>query len=136
MKAALDGLPSAEVEYQQRAISCGSGEPIALRGAPVLLVRFDGAVAHDSRGRLSVGASHFNLPCKAVLQVKLTRNSEAELTWGLGISGQKPSRVAAWSRPPRLVADVGLVGLWLDRARPDLGFLHGTDGATPARPPT
>ena len=102
-----DQLPAAEVEYQQRAIGCGTGEPISIRGSPVLVVRFDGAVAHDAQGNSSVGATRFDGSGESIQEVKLTCDFEAEVTWALGMSGLKPFKFATWTNPPRLVVDIG-----------------------------
>lgn len=51
-------------------------------------------------------ATAFEGPGEAVQQVKLTCDFEGELTWALGVGGQRPFRVTTLADPPRLVVDV------------------------------
>lgn len=63
-------------------------------------------MAHDEPGKPSVDATSFDGPGKAVQQVKVTCDFEDEMTWAVGVSGQKPFRVETAAAPPRLVVDL------------------------------
>jgi hypothetical protein len=103
----FDGaLPSATVDYVSDIAQCGSGFPVTLAGDHILRVRMTPANAHDEAGNLTVPATELDGTGQSILQAKGTCDFEADVTWALGIAGEKPFRVTTLTDPTRLVIDV------------------------------
>jgi hypothetical protein len=98
-------LPGATIEYVGTVVQCGSGNPVPIAGMP-LLVRFNGANAHDDAGRVTVPSLDIAGPGNSILRARLTCDFEAEVSWALAIDGRQPFKVVQLDGPPRLVIDV------------------------------
>jgi hypothetical protein len=103
----FDGqLAATDIRYQPRASPCAAGFPIAIQGAAVLEVRFDGAGAHDDSGKLTLARTQLQGPGEAILEALQTCDFEAQLTWAFAMKGERPFKVTTLPNPPRLVIDV------------------------------
>jgi hypothetical protein len=79
---------------------------VSLAGGANLEVVFDGANAHDDRGRPTVSPRHFSPGFTALKEVARTGDFEAVVSYGLGVDQQRPFTVSTLSGPSRLVIDI------------------------------
>jgi hypothetical protein len=100
------GLPPAEVQYVQSVSQCGSGNAVALEGAAVLSVTFQGAAQHTDAGQPTFDEQALPGPGNTILEAKQTCDFEAELGWAMGVKGEQNFKVTMLQGPPRLVIDV------------------------------
>ena len=100
------GLPPADVRYVASDSQCGSGQPVALKGAAVLRVRFMTAAAHTDAGQVTFGKQTVPGPGNTILEAKQSCDFEAVLTWAAGLKAQQNFKVTTLQNPSRLVIDV------------------------------
>ena len=102
-----DGLPQWHVDYiDAPAIHCGSGQDVAVEGAALLQVRFNGANAHTEAGEPTSGPARRTAHMPSVREVVRTCDFEAEVTWVVGVAGERSYRPRVLTDPARLVVDV------------------------------
>jgi hypothetical protein len=94
------------IRYVDQLTEDASGEPVSLAGGANLEVVFDGANAHDDRGRPTVSPRHFSPGFTALKEVARTGDFEAVVSYGLGVDQQRPFTVSTLSGPSRLVIDI------------------------------
>ena len=94
------------VRYVDQLTEDASGEPVSLAGGARLEVVFEGANAHDDRGRPTVSPRRFSPGFTALKEVAQTGDFEAVVSYGLGVDRQRPFKVSTLSGPSRLVIDV------------------------------
>lgn len=99
-------VPGYQVGYVERAIQCGSGEPVEIAGEAVLEVRMTPAQAHTEAGEPTVKNRERSLDLPVLKELESTCDFEAEVTWMLGLESRKPFRVRTFEDPARLVIDV------------------------------
>ncbi len=100
-------VPGYHVEYIDRPVrKCGSGKVAQVAGNGWLEVRLSPANAHTEEGRPTVAERERmpNLP--EFLELELTCDFEAVVTWVLGVGSPNRYQVRELSSPPRLVVDV------------------------------
>lgn len=100
--------PGYHVEYIDRPVrQCGSGDVVELAGDGWLEVRMSPVHAHTEEGRPTVleRERHPRLP--VLLELELTCDFEAVVTWVLGMASPNRYRVVELADPPRLVIDIG-----------------------------
>ena len=98
-------LPYADIRYAPSAIQCGSGAPVQLPGAAILLVKFQPADAHTAAGP-TLPAQTLPGPGNAVLQGRSACDFEAHVDWAFGVKGVQRFKVTTLSNPARVVIDV------------------------------
>ncbi|MDZ7728856.1 MAG: hypothetical protein U5Q44_12040 [Dehalococcoidia bacterium] len=98
--------PATTIGYVPRALACGSGEAVELPGDAVLVVRFQGAVAHDDAGNVTVDVTEFEGHGDTVLAGEQTCDFEGQVAWHMGVAGEQNFKVTRLSQPTRLVVDV------------------------------
>lgn len=107
-----DKVPGYTVQYDTKAIACGSGQDLTsfIGGgtAPVamLTVKIQPANAHTETGAPSV-ARDLNVGLSTIKRAFGTCDFEADVTYAVALSAEKPFKVSTLSNPPRLVIDVG-----------------------------
>ncbi len=82
----------------------GSGFPVRVAGAKVLMVIFQGAVAHDQNGATVRTRTAYALP--NVLTSVGAGDFEATVTFGLGVQKRTSYTVTQLQNPDRVVVDV------------------------------
>ena len=100
------GLPSAEVEYVQSAVGCGSGLPVAVQGQAILAVRFEPAAAHDDQGQLTIPSNTVPGQGGVIVETKAYCDFEAVVQWAVGLKAKQPFKVTTLQNPPRLAIDI------------------------------
>lgn len=87
----------------------GSGNPVELKGAAGISVRFDPASAVDLTGGLKKtyeGPSRITAPgTTAVTELVSIGDFEAQLVWAIGLNEKRPFKVETFTGPPRVVID-------------------------------
>jgi hypothetical protein len=101
-----DHSPAGSIAYVPSVMTCGSGELVPLPGKTVLRVHFEGAMAHDDMGRLTVPSLVIQGPGTTILQARQTCDFEGVVGWALGLSAQQRFKVTRLSNPARLVIDI------------------------------
>jgi hypothetical protein len=109
-----NGVPGYEVGNAERPVRAdGSGEPVAVGGGAVLLVRMQPALDADltkpSAPSTYTGPTRLRPDTTAVVELVRTGGFESVLTWAVGIDGKRPFRVARLDGPPRIVIDIASV---------------------------
>lgn len=99
-------VPGYRVEYVDRAIQCGSGEPVEVAGEALLEVRMTPARAHTEAGEPTVRERERRLDLPVLKEIESTCDFEADVTWVLGLGSRKSFRVQALDDPARLVIDL------------------------------
>lgn len=99
-------IPGYRVGYVDKAIQCGSGEPVSLAGHAFLEVRMTPAQAHTEAGAPTVQDRERRLDLPGVKEIESICDFEAEVTWVLGLESRKVFRVRTFENPARLVIDV------------------------------
>ena len=103
----FDRLPNYKVEYIDRpVIACGSGATVPLPGDAWLEVDLRPANAHTEEGRPTVGARSFAPAYPNLLELRLTCDFEAQVTWVAGLRSPNRFRVTELRDPARLVVDI------------------------------
>jgi hypothetical protein len=101
------GLPGYHLEYIDRPVrACGSGEVVEIAGDGWLQVRLTPAHAHTEEGQPTVQEREQKPGLPNVLELQLTCDFEADVTWVLGTASPNRYRVLELSDPTRLVVDV------------------------------
>jgi hypothetical protein len=105
------GVPGYDVGYVERPVRAdGSGEPVAVSGAAVLLVRMEPALDADltqeSAPPTYTGPARLHPATRAVAELVRTGGFEAVITWAVGVDGKRPFRVTRLDSPARIVLDV------------------------------
>ena len=98
------------VRYVDQLVQDGSGEPVSVAGGADLEVVFEGANAHDERGRPTVSPRRFSPGFTALREVAQVGDFEAVVTYGLGVDRRRPFTVSTLSNPSRLVIDIRTSG--------------------------
>jgi hypothetical protein len=101
-----EDLPGYRVGYVDRAIQCGSGEPVQIVGEALLEVRLTPAQAHTDAGEPTVKERERRLDLPVLKELESTCDFEADVTWVLGLGSRKVFRVQELASPARLVIDV------------------------------
>jgi hypothetical protein len=106
-----NGVPGYEVRYVERPVLAdGSGEPVAVDGGVVLLVRMEPALDADltkeSAPRTYTGPNRLRPDTQAVVELVRTGGFESVLTWAVGLDEKRPFRVTRLDDPARIVIDV------------------------------
>lgn len=103
----FDRLPNYKVEYIDRpVIACGSGDTVPLPGDAWLEVDLRPANAHTEQGRPTIGTRSFAPAYPNLLELKLTCDFEAQVTWVAGLRSPNRFRVTELRDPARLVVDI------------------------------
>lgn len=100
-------VPGYHTEYIDRPVrKCGSGQVTPVAGDGWLEVRMYPVNAHTEAGRPTIAERERmpNLP--VLLELELTCDFEAVVTWVLGVESPNRYRVRKLGSPPRLVVDV------------------------------
>jgi len=96
-------VPTGEVEYADQIVQCGSGERVFVRGSGALLVRFDGAWAHDDVGRPTLQRTELPGTGNVIVQARLICDFEGEVAWAVGVTARQPFAVVSLDNPSRVV---------------------------------
>lgn len=100
-------LPGHHVEYVDRPVRrCGSGLVAELAGDGWLEVRMSPVRAHTEQGEPTVQERERRPGLPVLLEIELTCDFEAVVTWVLGVSSPNRYRAVELDDPPRLVIDV------------------------------
>ncbi len=102
-----DSVPGYHVEYATKTVRrCGSGDPVTVKGAGRLIVRFEPARAHDDQGQPVIERERaLGLP--AVAEMKLICDFEGQIEWVLGVTAAAaPYRISEQLAPARLVLEI------------------------------
>lgn len=99
-------LPESTVGYVPRALECGSGEEVELPGEEILVARFNGAMAHDEEGNVTIDATEIEGHGDTMLSAHQTCDFEAQVSWHMGISAEQPFKVKVLEDPTRVVVDI------------------------------
>jgi hypothetical protein len=95
-----------QVRWVDQLVQDGSGEPVPVAGGADLEVVFQGANAHDDRGRPTVLPRRFSPGFTALKEVAQVGDFEAVVAYGLGVDLKRPLEVSTLSGPSRLVVDI------------------------------
>lgn len=99
--------PGHHVEYIDRPVRrCGSGQVAPLAGDGWLEVRMSPVRAHTEEGRPTVEERERRPGLPVLLELELTCDFEAVVTWVLGVASPNRYRAVELADPPRLVIDV------------------------------
>jgi hypothetical protein len=101
-----DARPSASIQYVTDAAQCGSGEPVDPEGEAILQVQFLPAQAHNDAGMPTIDARELDGTGESILEAVSTCDFEADVTWLVGVSEEKPFRVVTLEDPTRVVIDI------------------------------
>ena len=100
-------LPGYRVELAHPPVSaCGTGDPVELPGAAVLVVAFRGAAAHDDLGNATVADRDRRPGLPALAALKLFCDFEGDVSWALALPRPTRFRVSESAAPPRLTVDI------------------------------
>ena len=101
-----DAWPPATIQYVDKAVSCGSGQPVAgLKGSSILEVAFTSAQAHDNTGKPAIPPT-ITGPGRTVVNGIQSCDFEGHVTWDFGLTGKQNFKVSMLPNPPRVVIDV------------------------------
>jgi hypothetical protein len=99
-------IPRATLGYVSAALECGTGNRVDLPGSAILVIRMDGADAHDEDGEVTVNVRELEGYGDTILLAKQTCDFEAQVAWHLGIVDFQRFKVTTLESPARLVIDV------------------------------
>lgn len=103
----FDRLPNYKVEYIDRpVIACGSGDTVPLPGDAWLEVDLRPTNAHTEQGRPTIETRTFAPAYPNLLELRLTCDFEAQVTWVAGVRSPNRFRVTELRNPARLVVDI------------------------------
>ena len=94
------------IRYVDQLVQDGSGEPVSVAGDASLEVVFEGANAHNDRGRPTVSPRRFSPGFTALKEVAQVGDFEAVVGYGLGVDRERPFKVSTLGGPSRLVVDI------------------------------
>lgn len=105
------GAPGFTVEYRPGpVVRDGSGDPVSVDGSAFLVIRVERASGFDS----GTGTPSYTGPARLdppdtvhVREVVRTGDFEGQLTWVVGLDGERPFTVSTLPDPTRIVVDVG-----------------------------
>lgn len=104
-------LPGYTVQYDEKAVACGSGQDLtAFVGggsapAGLLLVDMRPAAAHNESGQ-ATAIRDLNANLGTIKRAFRICDFEGVVTYAVAFSGEQPFKVTALQNPPRLVIDV------------------------------
>ena len=106
-----NGVPGYDIRYVEPPVRAdGSGEPVAVTGGAVLVIRMEPALDADltkaSAPRTYTGPTRFSPSTSAIVEVVRTGGFESVLTWAAGIDERRPFRVTRLESPARIVIDI------------------------------
>jgi hypothetical protein len=101
-----ENLPPGSITYVPSACACGSGMPVPVAGAAILLVRFDQAAAHTDAGQPTIGQREMPGPGDTILAARQVCDFEGEVAWAIGIRDRQRFKVTLLDGPRRVVIDV------------------------------
>lgn len=102
----FDGpVPGYKVEYAASAAQCGSGQPVTVSGAGMIVVRLSPAAAHDASGK-STGAPASVPGMTDLTEAKQTCDFEGVVGYAVGVKAKGPFEVTTVGN--RLVVAVGV----------------------------
>lgn len=101
-----DQLPEHKVEYVDPPVHCGSGMKADIAGKAWLQVQLRPAQAHDEKGAATVKSLEWRPKLRAVREIQLICDFEADVTWVLGLDQKREHKVLELTNPPRVVVDV------------------------------
>lgn len=99
-------IPGYRVEYVDKPVSCGSGEPVTVEGQATLVVQLVPAQAHNEQGKATVSERDIKPSLPTLKQAKLTCDFEGNVDWALGLSEKRAYRVLELANPARIVVDI------------------------------
>ncbi|MCW8193709.1 hypothetical protein F6455_02785 [Proteobacteria bacterium 005FR1] len=100
-------IPGYHFEYIDQPVrKCGSGMVAPLAGDGWLEVRMYPANAHTEEGQPTVAERERMPKLPVLLELELTCDFEAVVTWVLGLESPNRFQARELSNPPRLVVDV------------------------------
>lgn len=103
----LHGGPPSYIVAFRRSLVGASGQPSALTGKALLLIRLSPAAAHTAAGKSSFdGLQPHPLPLPTVRGYALIEDNEGTVSLGLALDRLATFRVFELSSPTRLVIDV------------------------------
>lgn len=108
----FDGdLPGYDVGYLDGPVlEDGSGEPVAIQGDRAISVRVTPAsgvrLTGESFEQTYTGPRQVAGPGGSVLEVVDAGDFEAQITWAIGVDGERPFKVSSLADPTRIVVDV------------------------------
>ncbi|MGH8105487.1 MAG: AMIN-like domain-containing (lipo)protein [Arenimonas sp.] len=102
------GLPEWEVKYveQPLLIDCGSGDAVLVAGNAWLQITFRGAQAHTEAGEPTSDPRRRELNQPVLRELVRTCDFEGQVTWVVGVIGEKEYTPRVLAAPSRLVIDV------------------------------
>jgi hypothetical protein len=100
-----NGLPAdVHVSWVDTLHHDGSGRPVRVAGARVMMVVFNGATGHDQNGSTTKARTAYALP--NVITSVNAGDFEGTLTFGLGVQKRTSYTVTKLQNPDRVVIDV------------------------------
>ncbi|MCB9781306.1 MAG: hypothetical protein H6742_22250 [Alphaproteobacteria bacterium] len=87
------------------ATRCGSGQPVAVDGDALLVVKLGPAAAHDEAGRVTVPATELR-PGGRVPHLVQICDHEGDVSWAIGATQKSGMRVVLLQDPDRVVVDL------------------------------
>lgn len=101
------GRPGYRIEYVQPPILAdASGLPVQITGAAFLRARFSPAAAHNESGQLTFDKRELTPNLRSMLELELTGDFEAVLTWVIGLRQAVDFKVTELENPTRIVIDI------------------------------
>jgi hypothetical protein len=102
-----DSIPGYHIEYASGpVVRCGSGDPVAVAGSGLLVVRFEPARAHDEMGHATIQRQAAPPGLPSVKDLQIVCDFEGQVEWVLGVPAGAPYRVLELTAPARLFLDV------------------------------
>lgn len=74
---------------------CGSGQPVEVQGAAVLLLTLQPARAHDDDGAMTAGTTSLSTDQAQGLHLVQTCDYEGEVSWAIGVQARSSLRLQA-----------------------------------------
>jgi hypothetical protein len=106
-----DKVPGYSVQYDTKAVSCGSGEDVtAFIGggkapAAMLIVKMQPANGHNDAGQATV-ARDLNPGLSTIVRAFGICDFEADVQYAVALTAEKPFKVSTLTNPARLVIDI------------------------------
>jgi hypothetical protein len=106
-----NGVPGYDVGYVEPPVRAdGSGDPVAVSGGAVLVIRMEPALdadlAQESAPRTYTGPTRFSPSTSTIVEAVRIGGFEAVLTWAAGVDERRPFRVTRLDNPARIVIDI------------------------------
>jgi hypothetical protein len=122
-------VPDHRIQYVDRLVEDGTGDPVSVAGAADLEVVFEGANAHEENGSPTITPRRFAPGLPAVKEIAQLGDFEAVVSYGIGVDQRRPLEVSTLSKPSRLVIDIATTGTGGSTGG-DSGFLPFTGPKT------